>query len=96
MTEKSMERNRTLNPEFVEWMKNRIKMVGEELIERADVLNLDGIDALTELDISIRIPTIKDEIEWPSITFNFSCGERVFMDNVIKNSMELCPPKQFV
>lgn len=89
-----MERNRTQNPEFTEWMKQRIKLVGEELIERADALSLDGIDAITELNISIRIPTIQDEIAWPSITFAFDCGERVFMDSAYEGEFNLTPPRQ--
>lgn len=91
-----MEYSKPLNPEFVEWMRNRIKIVGEEIIKRADRMTFEGFDAMTELDINIRITTMTDEILWPSINMIAHCGETEFMDRAASGTFDPYPPNQFL
>lgn len=91
-----MERNRTPNPEFVEWMKRRIKLAGEELIKRADLFTLDGLDAMVSLDVHISIPTLAEIDRWPSLTITANCGDATFEDAVMSGQIDPYPPEQFV
>lgn len=91
-----MERSRTPNPEFVEWMKHRIRLVGEEIIKRADLINFEGFDAMTQFNIDVRIPTLTDTPWWPSITFSAECGDVTMVDDLTTGLLNPYPPEQFI
>lgn len=79
--------------EFQDWMRSRIRLVGEELIRRSEKLDLGGLDLITDVDISVHIPTIGEEICWPSLSICFNCGEKKYLDNLISGEV-LPPPNQ--
>lgn len=92
-----MERNRTPNPKFVEWMKRRIRLAGEEIIKRSDLMNFEGFDAMTQLNIDVRIPTITDMADiWPSLTFSAICGDVTMLEDLTSGLLDPYPPKQFI
>lgn len=92
-----MERNRTPNPEFVEWMKHRIRLAGEEIVKRADLMTFEGFDAMTEFDIDVRIPTMAEMGDvWPSLTFSAICGDVTMIDDLETGLLNPYPPEQFV
>lgn len=92
-----MERNRTPNPEFVEWMKHRIRLAGEEIIKRADLMTFEGFDAMTDFNIFVYIPTLKDFGEiWPNLTFYARCGDATMVDELKSGFFNPYPPKQFI
>lgn len=78
------------NQQFKEWLQARIRLVGEELIRRSEELDLGGLDAVVAVDIDIHIPTLVDEIGWPSLSISFDCGEKKYLDALV--SGELPPP----
>lgn len=92
-----MEHNRTPNPEFVEWMKHRIRLAGEEIIKRADFMTFEGFDAMTQFNIDVRIPTITDVGDvWPGLTFSAICGDVTMVDDLTTRLLNPYPPSQFV
>ena len=92
-----MERNRTPNPEFVEWMKRRIRLAGEEIIKRADLINFEGFDAMTQFNIDVRIPTMAEMGDfWPSLTFSAICGDVTMVDDLGTGLLNPYPPEQFI
>lgn len=92
-----MERDRIPNPNFVEWMRKRIKLAGEEIINRADFIDFAGFDALTAFNIDIWIPTMADSGDyWPSLTFSAICGDATMVDELCSGSFNPYPPEQFV
>lgn len=76
--------------DFQEWLRSRIRLVGEELIRRSEKLDLGGLDVIVAVDIDVHIPTITDEIGWPSLTISFDCGEKRNIDAIM--SGEITPP----
>lgn len=92
-----MERSRTPNPEFVEWMRHRIKLAGEEIIKRADLIDLAGFDAMTQFSIEVRIPTKNAYGDyWPSFTFSVECGDVTMVDEIESGLLNPYPPDQFI
>lgn len=81
---------------FQDWFRARLRMVGEEIIRRSEVLSLDGLDAMVSADISIHIPTIHDSMDdfWPSMTFSFSLGEVKLADALTCGEFNIFPPRQ--
>lgn len=76
------------NDKFQDWMRKRIRFVGEELIRRSEKLTLGGIDLVTDVDINIHIPTARDDIGWPSLKITFSCGEKVYTDELVSGEFD--------
>lgn len=92
-----MNTNRTVNPKFVEWMKHRIRLAGEEIIKRADLMTFEGFDAMTQFNIDVRIPTITDAGDiWPSLMFSAICGDATMADDLGSGLLNPYPPEQFV
>ncbi len=92
-----MERNRIPNPKFVEWMRHRIKLAGEEIIKRADLIDLAGFDAMTQFNIEVRIPTRAEMGDiWPSLTFSAICGDVTMADDLTTGLLNPYPPEQFI
>lgn len=92
-----MEHNRTPNPEFVEWMKHRIRLAGEEIVKRADRMTFEGFDAMTQFNVDVRIPTMAEMGDvWPSLTFSAICGDVTMVDDLGTGLLNPYPPKQFV
>lgn len=77
--------------DFQEWLKARIRLVGEELIRRSEDLNLGGLDVIVAVDINVHIPTITEEVGWPSLSISFDCGEKKYADALISGDFVLCP-----
>lgn len=61
---------------FERWLKDQIKLAGEELIRRSESFTQDGLDGLTDLFIRIQIPTYTTEIQFPEIEFSFQVVNR--------------------
>lgn len=76
--------------QFKEWLRARIRLVGEELIRRSEELDFGGLDAVVAVDIDVHIPTLTDEIGWPSLSISFDCGEKKYLDALV--SGEIAPP----
>lgn len=79
---------------FQDWLRARIRLVGEELIRRSEELNLGGLDVVTSVDINVHIPTNREEIGWPSLQISFDCGEQKWVDALVSGEMDPCPPSQ--
>lgn len=80
--------------EFQQWFRERLRLCGEELVRRAENINLDGLDAMDSVDISINIPTNKEQFVWPSIHFTFNLGELTFVEALNNGEIEPYPPTQ--
>lgn len=68
------------NEKFLSWMKDQIRLSGQELIRRADLLELGGLDALTEMKILIKLPTHGERIGYPEITFSINVLNKTHTD----------------
>lgn len=68
---------------FSEWMSSQIRMIGEELIRRADQMNFDGWDMMRHISLEIEIPTYTDEMLAPEINFHFSAYNKTAIDHVV-------------
>lgn len=79
---------------FQDWLRARIRLVGEELIRRSEELNLGGLDVVTSVDINVHIPTDGEEIGWPSLQISFDCGEQKWVDTLVSEEMDPYPPRQ--
>ena len=77
--------------DFQEWLRSRIRLVGEELIRRSEKLDLGGLDAIVAVDINVHIPTVTDEIGWPSLTISFDCGEKKYLDALVSGEITTAP-----
>lgn len=77
--------------DFQEWLRSRIRLVGEELIRRSEKLDLGGIDMVVAVDIDVHIPTVTDEIGWPSMKISFDCGEKKYLDAIISAEITTAP-----
>ena len=65
---------------FLGGMKDQIRMSGQELIRRADLLELGGLDELSEMKILIKIPTYSEKIRFPVITFSIDVVSKTHAD----------------
>lgn len=82
------------NLSFQDWLRARIRLLGEELIRRSEELDLGGLDAIVAVDIDIHVPTLSDELGWPSLSISFDCGEKKYADALM--SGEFTPPPRQV
>lgn len=62
------------------WMRTQIRLAGQELIRRADLLELGGFDSLIKMDIHISIPTHRAQVELPSIMFFVDVSNKTHVD----------------
>lgn len=65
---------------FLLWIRDQIRLAGQELIRRADLLELGGFDGLSEMRILIKIPTYSERIEIPGITFSIDVINETHID----------------
>lgn len=72
---------------FQNWLRARIRLVGEELVRRSEELNLGGLDVVTAVDINIHIPTMGYENRQPSLRISFDCGEKKYIDALVSGEI---------
>lgn len=66
--------------DYQQWVRDRLRMAGEELIRRSENFSTSGLDMMTDIDIGIHIPTYGEHIEVPSIEFSFRVINKVAAD----------------
>lgn len=77
-----MSDNNSLSPE--NWVADQLRLVGKELIRRADNTDFSGWDMLQDILITITIPTRKEYSELMNIKMTFSFMNKEEIDKMIE------------
>lgn len=69
---------------FDKWMRDQLRMVGEELIRRSENMDFRGWDMVTDISVHVTIPTYTDRCQVPDIEFRFSTLNKTVLDDFVK------------
>lgn len=64
---------------------DQIRMVGEELIRRADQFDFGSLDLVQKINISVEIDGDSDKICFPDVKFNFVCLNKTVCDRYLED-----------